>query len=86
VLKNGGHPSQIKAHLEFLFLRFLDDYYYQARERTLAWLEDMPSIGLPSSWEFIADSTSPQHWMTVSNPDYRRLQASWSKSSSAQAW
>jgi hypothetical protein len=55
--KNGVQPSQTKAHLEFLFLRFLDDYFYQARERTLAWLEDLPSLGLPSSWEHIADST-----------------------------
>jgi hypothetical protein len=56
-LKNGAQPSQTKAHLEFLFLRFLDDYYYQARERTLAWLEDLPCLGLPSLWEYIADST-----------------------------
>jgi len=39
-------PAQQKAHLEFLFLRFLDDFSYQALERSLCMLEDLPAIGL----------------------------------------
>ncbi len=44
-------PQQTQAHYEFLFLRFLDDYYYQARERTLCMLEDLPALGLKPSME-----------------------------------
>jgi hypothetical protein len=45
-LKESPQPDQRKAHLEFLFLRFLDDYYYQALERSLCMLEDLPVYGL----------------------------------------
>lgn len=45
-LKNGIQPEQRKAHLEFLFLRFLDDYCYQALERSLCMLEDLSVYGL----------------------------------------
>jgi hypothetical protein len=45
-LKDGIQPEQRKAHLEFLFLRFLDDYCYQALERSLCMLEDLPVYGL----------------------------------------
>jgi hypothetical protein len=49
-LRSGPHLQQNQAHLEFLYLRFLDDYAYQARERTLMMLEDLPELGLPPSW------------------------------------
>jgi hypothetical protein len=45
--RTGSDPQRLRAHLEFLFLRLLDDYYYQARERSLAYLEDLPALGLP---------------------------------------
>ncbi len=44
--KNGFSPAGHQAHLEFLFLRFLDDYCYQALERSLCMLEDLPAHGL----------------------------------------
>jgi hypothetical protein len=44
--KHGWSPAQQKAHLEFLFLRFLDDFCYQALERSLCMLEDLPIYGL----------------------------------------
>ena len=47
--------KRLQAHLEFLFLRFLDDYYYQARERTLIMLEDLPVMGLPVTMERLVD-------------------------------
>jgi len=53
--KNGFTPKQQKAHLEFLFLRFLDDYYYQARERSLCMLEDLPACGLLPTEERLPD-------------------------------
>jgi hypothetical protein len=53
---HGRQPEQEQAHLELLFLHFLDDYYYQARERTLAVLEDLPSLGLPLSEEHLEDA------------------------------
>ncbi len=39
-------PAQTAAHLEFLFLRFLDDYAYQAIERTRCMVEDLPGLGI----------------------------------------
>lgn len=45
-LRAGSPAEQQQAHLEFLFLHFLDDFYYQARERTLTMLEDLPTLGL----------------------------------------
>jgi hypothetical protein len=54
-VQNGADPGRIQAHLEFLFLRFLDDYFYQARERSLAFLEDLPSLGLPVNGEHLED-------------------------------
>ncbi len=44
--KKGFSPAQQKAHLAFLFLRFLDDFCYQAQERSLCMLEDLPAYGL----------------------------------------
>lgn len=43
---NGLTPKQKQAHLEFLLLRFLDDYCYQAVERSLCMMEDLPAHGL----------------------------------------
>jgi len=54
-LRQGDNAEQFQAHLEFLYLRFLDDYYYQARERTMALLEDLPALGLPLTGEHLAD-------------------------------
>ncbi|MHC5035485.1 MAG: DUF4127 family protein, partial [Planctomycetota bacterium] len=52
-LRSGATREQLVAHLEFLFLRFLDDYSYQARERTRCLVEDLPALGLPPT---------DQHW------------------------
>lgn len=54
-LKSDQSHDQTQAHLEFLFMRFLDDYYYQARERTRALLEDLPALGLSLNSEHITD-------------------------------
>ncbi len=53
----GYDLEQTVAHLEFLFLRFLDDYYYQARERSLSLIEDLPAVGLQPTQERLS---SPQ--------------------------
>jgi hypothetical protein len=53
--KYGFTPAQKKAHLEFLFLRFLDDYCYQALERSLCMLEDLPACGLLPTEERLPD-------------------------------
>ncbi len=49
--RHGGDPDQTRAHYEFLFLRFLDDYYYQAMERTICMLEDLPRFNLQPTME-----------------------------------
>lgn len=54
-LNADNSSEQTQAHFEFLFLRFLEDYYYQARERTLALLEDLPKLGLSLNSEHIID-------------------------------
>ncbi|HPH98176.1 MAG TPA: DUF4127 family protein [Anaerolineaceae bacterium] len=51
----GLRPEQLMAHLEFLFLRFLDDYCYQALERTLCMMEDLPAAGLHPGEERLPD-------------------------------
>lgn len=53
--RNGLQLAQKKAHLEFLFLRFLDDYCYQALERSLCMLEDLPAYGLSPTEERLPD-------------------------------
>jgi len=53
--KNGFSSEQQKAQLEFLFLRFLDDYCYQALERSLCMLEDLPANGLFPTEERLPD-------------------------------
>ena len=47
--------EQRAAHLEFLFLRFLDDDLYQARERTRCMVEDLPALGLAPTMERLPD-------------------------------
>ncbi len=54
-LGEDSSPEQEQAQLEFLFLRFLDDYYYQARERSRAWLQVLPALGLSLSGEHLSD-------------------------------
>ena len=48
-------PDQLAAHLEFLFLRFLDDDLYQARERTRCMVEDLPALGIAPTMERLPD-------------------------------
>jgi hypothetical protein len=51
MLRGDPTPGQQAAHLAFLFRRYLDDYLYQAVERTrLAW-EDLPALGLAPTQE-----------------------------------
>jgi hypothetical protein len=47
--------DQQAAHLEFLFLRFLDDDLYQARERTRCLVEDLPDLGIAPTMERLPD-------------------------------
>jgi hypothetical protein len=49
--KNGDDPAQTRAHYEFLFLRLLDDYFYQALQRSQCMLEDLPAFGLMPTME-----------------------------------
>jgi hypothetical protein len=52
--------DQIRAHLEFLFMRFIDDYYYQARERTRLMIEDLPELGIQPGFERLPDEHLPE--------------------------
>jgi hypothetical protein len=45
-LKRGGNREALRAHAAHLFLRFLDDYAYQAVARTEAMLIDLPALGI----------------------------------------
>ena len=47
--------EQKQAQLEFLFLRFLDDYCYQALERSVCMLEDLPVHSLLPTEERLPD-------------------------------
>jgi hypothetical protein len=49
--KNGDDPAQTRAHYEFLFLRYLDDYFYQTLQRSQCMLEDLPALGLMPTME-----------------------------------
>jgi len=53
--RGGGTPDQRAAHLAFLFLRFLDDDLYQARERTRCMVEDLPALGIAPTMERLPD-------------------------------
>jgi hypothetical protein len=48
-------PDQHAAHLEFLFLRFLDDYCYQALERSICMIDDLPPLGITPGEERLPD-------------------------------
>jgi hypothetical protein len=54
-LRAGATPDQRAAHLAFLFLRFLDDDLYQARERTRCMIEDLPALGIVPTMERLPD-------------------------------
>lgn len=54
-LRPAGTREQLAAHLEFLFLRFVDDDLYQARERTRCMVEDLPALGLVPTMERLPD-------------------------------
>jgi hypothetical protein len=56
-LRENAPPARVDAHLEFLFLRMLDDDLYQARERTRCMLEDLPAFGVTPSMERLPDKT-----------------------------
>jgi hypothetical protein len=56
ILCQPSSPDAELAHLEFLFLRFMDDYCYQARERSRVMLEDLPSLGLAPGFERLPDA------------------------------
>jgi hypothetical protein len=47
--------DQWAAHLEFLFIRFLDEGFYQARERTRCMIEDLPALGIAPTMERLPD-------------------------------
>jgi hypothetical protein len=47
--QSGWTAEQRQAQFEFLFLRFLDDYCYQALERSRCLVEDLPEYGLMPS-------------------------------------
>jgi hypothetical protein len=46
-------PEQKASHLAFLFRRYLDDYFYQAIERTRLVYEDLPALGLAPTMEHL---------------------------------
>ncbi len=53
--EEGLTPERQKAQLEFLLLRFVDDYCYQAVERSVSLLQDMPRYGLEPGEQRIED-------------------------------
>ncbi len=55
-LRCGATREQRAAHLEFLFLRFLDDDLYQGRERTRCMVEDLPAAGVAPTMERLPDA------------------------------
>ena len=64
-------PEQTRAHLEFLFMRFIDDYYYQARERTRVMIEDLPDLGIAPGISRLPDA----HVAEIERRVAARLQA-----------
>src|SRR5262249_31236856 len=44
-------PAQQTAHFSFLFLRYLDDYFYQTIVRTQLAYETLPELGLVPTFE-----------------------------------
>lgn len=55
--REGNTRERLAAHLEFLFLRFVDDYLYQACERTRCMVEDLPPLGIRPTMERLPDET-----------------------------
>ena len=53
--RKGMNAAQQKAQYDFLFLRFLDDYCYQAIERSLSMVEDLPKFGVQPTFGRIED-------------------------------
>ena len=49
-------PVQQAAHLAFLFLRYLDDYFYQTLVRTQTAYESLPDLGLAPTFERLPDN------------------------------
>ncbi|HEY4301397.1 MAG TPA: DUF4127 family protein [Candidatus Didemnitutus sp.] len=70
--RHGATREQLAAHLEFLFLRFVDDHLYQANERTRCMIEDLPSLGCAPTMERLPDEIAPLVLASVE----RRLLAS----------
>ena len=58
--RNRDDPEQTRAHYEFLFLRILDDYYYQACARSQCMLEDLPALGIQPTMERLPSPLSGQ--------------------------
>ncbi|HVU23779.1 MAG TPA: DUF4127 family protein [Opitutus sp.] len=58
-LRDGATRDQLAAQLEFLFLRFVDDYLYQAGERIRCMVEDLPALGLAPTMERLPDDRAP---------------------------
>jgi hypothetical protein len=57
ILMQRGTPTheQQGAQAAFLFRRYLDDYFYQAVERTHLMFEDLPALGLAPGMERLPD-------------------------------
>lgn len=69
--KQGLTPAREKAQLEFLFMRLLDDFCYQALERSLCMLEDLPALGFLPTEERLSNAEVAK---TVSEKVTGRLQ------------
>jgi hypothetical protein len=69
-LRSGTTREQMAAHLEFLYLRFLDDYFYQACERTRCLVEDLPALGI---WPTEGRLPAPDQAATVEARARERL-------------
>jgi hypothetical protein len=54
-LNQGPTRDQEAAHLEFLFLRFIDDDLYQGHERTRCMVEDLPALDIEPTLERLPD-------------------------------
>jgi hypothetical protein len=65
--RNGVDPDPVRAHYEFLFLRFLDDYYYQARQRSQCMLEDLPTFDVQPTMERLPSGKAGQAEKRVQN-------------------
>jgi hypothetical protein len=71
-LRGRPTPDQQAAHLAFLFRRILDDYYYQAVDRTRLIYEDLPALGLAPTMERLPADRLPE----VEEKLRRRFEAS----------